>query len=161
MPSPLGLLEKRRDAAQERVDQLEKELARARVVLERRVVTIEELIEALAPEGNASAGPTESNGAETVAVPLKGSKVPVWREDLDPVLALAEDYRRLLAAVEAGGGEGSGLGVRELTVAVGWDPVPSRTENLRSKAKRLAERGWVVADATGSRFMPRPRPTVE
>ncbi|MFF1650547.1 hypothetical protein [Streptomyces sp. NPDC058240] len=72
MPSPLGLLEKRRDAARERVDQLEKELARARLVLERRVVAIEELIEALAPEGNASAGPAESNGAETVAVPAAG-----------------------------------------------------------------------------------------
>ncbi|WP_442815902.1 hypothetical protein [Streptomyces sp. NBC_01768] len=68
---------------------------------------------------------------------------------------------QLLAAVEADGGEGSDLRVRELTVAVGWDPVPSRTENLRSKAKRLAERGWVVADATGSRFMPRPRLTME
>ncbi|WP_406407196.1 hypothetical protein [Streptomyces sp. NBC_01643] len=45
--------------------------------------------------------------------------------------------------------------MRDLAVAVGLEPVAAKTENLRTKAKRLAERGWVVADATGSRFMPR------
>ncbi|CAM5616565.1 hypothetical protein SHIRM173S_06577 [Streptomyces hirsutus] len=56
MPSPPGLLEKRRNAAQVLVERLEGELAEARAMLERRVVTIEEFVEALAPEGDALAG---------------------------------------------------------------------------------------------------------
>ncbi|MFC5668511.1 hypothetical protein ACFP3U_36840 [Kitasatospora misakiensis] len=159
-PSPLGLLEERREAARARVGDLEAELERlegelesARAVLERRVVAVEELAEALAPAGDA-AGPAEV-GAR---VPPKGSVVPVWREGLDPVDALAPDYRRLVEAVESGGQGGVGLTMREVAVAVGREPVAAVTENLRQKARRLVERGWLEVDGSGGRFMPRRRP---
>ncbi|MFH8388073.1 hypothetical protein ACH4E7_45625, partial [Kitasatospora sp. NPDC018058] len=86
-PSPLGLLEERREAARVRVEDLEAELERlegelrsARAVLERRVVAVEELTEALAPAGD-GVGPAQAG----VRVPPKGAVVPVWREGLDPV----------------------------------------------------------------------------
>jgi hypothetical protein len=163
MPSSLGLLEMRRDAAGALVEDLEAKLVAARAVLERRVVAVEELVAALAPQREAATAVEEPAGTASpgVKAPPKGAKVPLWREGLDPAVALATDYRHLLEAVEAAGAAGGGepgLNVRELAVAVGLEPVVSRMENLRSKAKRLAERGWVAMDATGSRFMPRPRP---
>ncbi|MFG2846055.1 hypothetical protein ACGF12_23220 [Kitasatospora sp. NPDC048296] len=158
-PSPLGLLEERREAARARVEDLEAELERlqgelesARAVLERRVVAVEELAEALAPAEDA-AGPAQA----VVRVPPKGAVVPVWREGLDPVDALAPDYWRLVEAVESGGEGGVGLTMREAAVAVGLDPVSAVTENLRQKAKRLVERGWLEVDGSGSRFRPRRR----
>jgi hypothetical protein len=159
-PSPLGLLEKRREAARARVEGLEVELERlegelksARALLERRVVAVEELAEALAPAED-GAGPVEVG----VRVPPKGAVVPVWREGLDPVGVLASDYRRLVEAVESGGQVGVGLTMREVAVAVGREPVTAVTENLRQKARRLVERGWLEVDGSGSRFMPRRRP---
>lgn len=159
-PSPLGLLEERREAARARVEGLEVELARvqaelgsARGVLERRVVAVEELAEALVPAAEEAAG-IGGPDAVVVPVPQKGSVVPVWREGLDPVAALAPDYRRLVEAVEAGG---EGLSMRQAAVAVGLEPVTAVTENLRQKAKRLVERGWLEVDGSGSRFMPRRR----
>ncbi|MFG2919081.1 hypothetical protein ACGF0D_40155, partial [Kitasatospora sp. NPDC048298] len=120
-PSPLGLLEDRREAARARVEDLEAELGRiegelrsARALLERRVVAVEELAEALAPAEDGS-GPARAG----VRVPPKGAVVPVWREGLDPVEALAPDYRRLVEAVESGGQGGVGLTMREVAVAVG------------------------------------------
>jgi hypothetical protein len=161
-PSPLGLLEERREAARVRVVDLEADLARleselelARAVLERRVVAVEELTEALAPAEEA-AGLAEVG----VCVPPKGAVVPVWREGLDPVAALAPDYRRLVEAVESGGESGVGLTMREVAVAVGLEPVTAVTENLRQKARRLVDRGWLEVDGSGSRFMPRQRPRV-
>ncbi|GAA2282438.1 MULTISPECIES: hypothetical protein [Kitasatospora] len=158
-PSPLGLLEERREAARARVEDLEAELERlegeleaARAVLERRVVAVEELAEALAPAGDV-AGP---KGA-VVRVPPKGAVVPAWREGLDPVDALAPDYRRLVEAVGSGGRGVVGLTMREVAVAVGREPVAAVTENLRQKARRLVERGWLEVDGSGSRFMPRRR----
>lgn len=157
-PSPLGLLEERREAARARVEGLEAELVRlqaepesAKAMLERRVVAVEELAEALAP---AEEGVAAIAGPDAVPVPSKGAVVPVWREGLDPVAALAPDYRRLVEAVEAGG---EGLSMREAAVAVGLEPVTGVTENLRQKAKRLVERGWLEVDGSGSRFKPRRR----
>jgi hypothetical protein len=40
-----------------------------------------------------------------------------------------------------------------MTVTFGMDPVPAGVEALRSKAKRLVARGWLVEPAPG-RFTP-------
>ncbi|WP_377267561.1 hypothetical protein [Peterkaempfera sp. SMS 1(5)a] len=168
MPSPLGLLEERRESARARVEGLEtrmalleKELEEARVVLERRVVAVEELTAALAPaEEPASAGAAAA--ATVQRVPPKGAVVPRWCEGLDPAAALASDYRRLVEAVETAAAGGGGLSAREVAEAM----EPGRKvdillqENLRTKAKRLVERGWLAVDGSGCRFMPR-RPLPE
>lgn len=168
-PSPLGLLEERRASARARVESLEtrmalleKELEEARVVLERRVVAVEELTAALAPaEGPVPAGAAVAGTAGRV--PPKGAVVPRWREGLDPVEALAPDYRRLVEAVEtAVAGDGGGLSAREVAEAMepGRKVDTLLQENLRTKAKRLVERGWLAVDGSGCRFMPR-RPLPE
>lgn len=162
-PSPLGLLEERRASARARVESLEtrmalleKELEEARVVLERRVVAVEELTAALAPaEQSAPAGAAGR-------VPPKGAVVPRWREGLDPAAALAPDYRRLVEAVETAAAGGGGLSAREVAEAMepGRKVDTLLQENLRTKAKRLVERGWLTVDGSGCRFMPR-RPLPE
>lgn len=162
-PSPLGLLEARRESARARVEGLEsrmalveKELEEARVVLERRVVAVEELTAALAPaEEPAPAVPAAAG--RVGRVPPKGAVVPRWRDGLDPAAALAPDYRRLVEAVETAAAGGGGLRAREVAEVM----EPERKvdtllqENLRTKAKRLVERGWLAVDGSGSRFMPR------
>ena len=162
-PSPLGLLEERRASARARVESLEtrmalveKELEEARVVLERRVVAVEELMAALAPaEEPAPAGVVAAGAAGRV--PPKGAVVPRWREGMDPAAALAPDYRRLVEVVETAAAGGGGLSAREVAEAMepGRKVDTLLQENLRTKAKRLVERGWLTVDGSGCRFMPR------
>ncbi|MFI5987907.1 hypothetical protein ACIBEA_44555, partial [Streptomyces sp. NPDC051555] len=129
------------------------ELAAAEAVLERRVIARTELAEALAapaPEAQESAG--EPHGADNT--PVSGSVVPPWHAGASTD-ALAADYRRIveLVAVEAAGGEG--VPAKDLAVRLGLEAVPGKIEGVRSKAKRLAQRGWLEASPTG-RFTPRP-----
>ncbi|MEU6325478.1 hypothetical protein, partial [Streptomyces sp. NPDC047009] len=80
------------------------------------------------------------------AVP--GSVVPRWREGLDAGV-LASDYRRIMAIVTELVEEA--MDCRQLAVALGLEPVPAKVEGVRSKAKRLAARGWLV-EAVPGRF---------
>uniref|UniRef100_A0AAU2UVW4 GntR family transcriptional regulator n=1 Tax=Streptomyces sp. NBC_00003 TaxID=2903608 RepID=A0AAU2UVW4_9ACTN len=94
--------------------------------------------------------------AEAVPVPVAGSIVPRWRQGATAE-ALAPDYRRIVELLEGelpDGGEG--LMARELTARLGLELVPAKIEGVRSKARRLVERGWLAASPSG-RFMPRAR----
>lgn len=64
------------------------------------------------------------------------------------------DYRRIVELVEAEPGAGEGISAKELAERLGLEAVPAKTEGVRSKAKRLVERGWLSASPAG-RFMPR------
>lgn len=159
--SMLGLLEAREVAARVRVEDLREAAARAAVVLEaaeieldRRVIAREELVEALAvsaAETTAVTGP--ETDAESVPVPvpvpapLPGTTVPPWREGL-PVAVLAPDYQRILGMVADRSGQGP-VRAKEVAVVLGLEPTPAKVEGVRSKARRLAERGWLVQEASG------------
>ncbi|MCX5317009.1 hypothetical protein [Streptomyces sp. NBC_00154] len=158
MASVLGMLEERETAARMRVEGLREEVARlagvleaAEVELDRRVIAREELVEALAASAAETTAVTEAK-AETVSspAPVPGSIVPPWREGL-PVTVLAPDYQRILGVLDERQPAGQGpLKAREITVELGLETTPAKVEGVRSKARRLAERGWLVLEASGA-----------
>ncbi|MFJ7067909.1 hypothetical protein [Streptomyces sp. NPDC101115] len=153
MASVMGLLEARERVAQVRVEELREEaervlaeLAEAEAVLDRRVIARLELAEALAaPEPEA--GQSLEAAPAVVKAAVAGSVVPRWREGLS-VAALAPDYQRLVGLLEAEAG-GNGLRAAELAGRMGLEVVPVKVEGLRTKVKRLVERGWLTEERPG------------
>ncbi|MFB7323434.1 hypothetical protein [Streptomyces sp. NPDC056190] len=158
MASVLGMLEERETAARVRVEGLREEVARlagvleaAEIELDRRVIAREELVEALAASAAETTAVAEAK-AETVSspAPVPGSIVPPWREGL-PVTVLAPDYQRILGVLEERQPAGQGpLKAREITVQLGLGTTSAKVEGVRSKARRLAERGWLLQEASGA-----------
>ncbi|MFK4208655.1 hypothetical protein [Streptomyces sp. NPDC030920] len=157
MASILGLLEVRESAGRERVEDLREAAAwaaaaleAAEIELDRRVIAREELVEALAAS---AAGTTALTEAETEAEsvpassPLPGTTVPSWREG-PPATALAPDYQRILGMLADRPGQ-EPVKAKEIAVMLGLEPTPAKVEGVRSKARRLAERGWLVQEASG------------
>ncbi|MFE6904432.1 hypothetical protein ACFVFJ_47980 [Streptomyces sp. NPDC057717] len=151
MASVMGMLEARESAARMQVEELRAEadrvraeLAEAEAVLERRVVALTELAEALA----ADAVPQEPVRPAPVPVevkePVAGSVVPEWRDGVTAKV-LAPECRRLLGVLEAGG---EGLRAKELA-ARGLELVPAKVEGARVKARRLVARCWLAEDRPG------------
>ncbi|MFE7711409.1 hypothetical protein ACFU6I_37885 [Streptomyces sp. NPDC057486] len=157
MASVLGMLEERETAARVRVEGLREEVARlagvleaAEIELDRRVIAREELVEALAASAAEATAVTEAK-AETVSspAPVPGSIVPPWREGL-PVTVLAPDYQRILGVLDDRQPAGQKpLKAKEITVQLGLEATSAKVEGVRSKARRLAERGWLVQETSG------------
>lgn len=158
--SVLGMLEEREAAARVRVEGLWEEVARlaeeleaAEIELDRRVIAREELVEALAVSATESTAVTTNEEAEEAApslAPVPGTTVPPWREGL-PVTVLAPDYQRILGVLEQQRSTGHGpLRAKEIAVELGLGATPAKVEGLRSKARRLAERGWLPLEASGA-----------
>ncbi|MCP3822769.1 hypothetical protein NLX86_33230 [Streptomyces sp. A3M-1-3] len=151
----LGLLETREAAARERVEDLREAAARAAAALEaaeieldRRVIAREEVVEALALSAAEATAVTKAE-AEPVPAPaqLPGTTVPSWQEGL-PATALAPDYQRILGMLADRSGQ-EPVRAKEIAVVLGLEPAPAKVEGVRSKARRLAERGWLVQEASG------------
>ncbi|GGM26773.1 hypothetical protein GCM10010129_83970 [Streptomyces fumigatiscleroticus] len=158
MASVLGMLEERETAARVRVEGLQEEVARlaevlevAEIELDRRVIARKELVEALAASAAETTAGTEAEEKAVLSLaPVPGSAVPPWREGL-PVTVLAPDYQRILGVLERQRSTGHGpLRVKEIAVELGLDATPAKVEGLRSKARRLAERGWLLLEASGA-----------
>ncbi|MFB8182046.1 hypothetical protein ACFC8N_39725 [Streptomyces sp. NPDC055966] len=94
---------------------------------------------------------------KVVKVPVANSIVPRFGEGRT-VEALVPDYRRIVELVESGPEAGEGMSAKEIAFRLGLEVVPAKTEGVRSKARRLAERGWLAVSPSG-RFTP-CRPTV-
>ncbi|MFI8209424.1 hypothetical protein [Streptomyces werraensis] len=105
----------------------------------------------------------EPRGGEDVAPPfvvagerrvqvrqtVPGSVKPHWEEGLGPAV-LAPDYQRIMEVLASGNGmRGERMDCRQLAAAVGLEPVPAKVEGVRSKAKRLAARGWLAEERPG------------
>ncbi|MER5547287.1 hypothetical protein ABT072_33730 [Streptomyces sp. NPDC002589] len=73
---------------------------------------------------------------------VAGSMVP-RRETGMAAQTLAPDYQRILSVLESEAGR-EGMRCQQLAVALGLEAVPAKVEGLRSKAKRLVERGWAL-----------------
>ncbi|MEU2894358.1 MULTISPECIES: hypothetical protein [Streptomyces] len=160
MASVLGMLEEREAAARVRVEGLREEAARlagaleaAEIELDRRVIAREELVEVLAASAAETTAVTEAEAAaESVSspAPVPGSIVPPWREGL-PVTVLAPDYQRILGMFDERQPAGrQPLKAREITARLGLETSPAKVEGVRSKARRLAERGWLLLEASGA-----------
>ncbi|MFF4331460.1 hypothetical protein [Streptomyces sp. NPDC001591] len=152
MPSVMGLLEERERAARQRVEALQAELREAEAVWERFVIARETVGEVLAEPRKA--GDTqeavvadERRPVQVTAVP--GSVVPHREEGLPPKV-LAPDYQRIMEVLAGeNGAGGEAMDCRQLAAALGLEPVPAKVEGVRSKAKRLAARGWLTEERPG------------
>jgi hypothetical protein len=168
MPSVVGLLEERERGARQRVEVLREEadrvlaeLREAELFWERFVTAREVLAEVLAgPGGGAdvaeTAVPVAENGASVpvpvpVPVPARkggrvaGSVVPVRGEGVE-VSGLSPDYQRIVGVLAAAP---AALACGEIASALGLERVPAKVEGVRSKAARMAERGWLVKEPSG------------
>lgn len=160
MPSVMGLLEERERAARQRVEALQSELREAEAVWERFVIARETVGEVLGAPRKAGDTPRAVVADErpvqvTAAVP--GSVVPHWEEGLAPTV-LAPDYRRITDILAGGNGAGGeAMDCRQLAAALGLEPVPAKVEGVRSKAKRLAARGWLTEERPGLFSVPAAR----
>jgi hypothetical protein len=162
VPSVMGLLEERELAARQRVEELREEADRILAVLrdaeatwERFVIARETVGEVLAePHGQEAAASdgdaqAESSVSRPVIEAVPGSVVPVRRDGLE-VSVLAPDYQRImniLADHERDGGEA--MGCQQIAAMLGLETVPAKVEGVRSKAKRLVDRGWLVEKVPG------------
>lgn len=155
MASVLGMLEEREAAARVRVEGLREEAARlaevleaAEIELDRRVIAREELVEALAVSAAETTAVTEAE-REAVPSPVSGSVVPPWRDGV-PETVLAPDYQRILGVLEERRAAGKGpVKAREIAAELGLETTPAKVEGVRSRARRLAERGWLLLEASG------------
>lgn len=165
MASMLGLLEAREASARERVEVLREEAARAvaalaagEIELDRRVIAREELVEALAVSAAETVAAAEAEDAgETAPTPVPGpvsasvpgAIVPLWREGLS-VQVLSLDNQRILNVLQDRPGH-EPVRARDIAGALGIEvTVAAKVEGVRSKAKRLAERGWLLQEASGA-----------
>ncbi|MER7672301.1 hypothetical protein ABTY61_28105 [Kitasatospora sp. NPDC096128] len=163
MASVVGLLEERELAARQRMESLREaaerilaELAAAESDWERWVIARERVGQVLsAPCGQEMPTVPEdkhSGQAEPAPVrtPAVGSVVPVRREGLD-VSALAPDYQRIvnLLADHQRSAAGEAMGCQEMAAVLGLEVVAAKVEGVRSKAKRLVERGWLAERVPG------------
>lgn len=151
----MGLLEDRERAARQRVEVLQAELREAEALWERFVIAPETVEQVLAePREPEQAPVTVADGPVPVAGAVPGSVVPVWREGLGATV-LAPDYRRIVEILTGHGRSGGGaMDCRQLAAALGLDPVPAKVEGVRSKAKRLAGRGWLAEESPGMFSIP-------
>jgi hypothetical protein len=158
MPSMRAVLEARWKAAVVRVEELEAELERVRTdlveaeeVLGRRVIGLEQYLEALAEE-EAPAVVAVGSSPRKPAGPRRA--VP-HRENANGVEDLSVDYQALMAAALEVGEDG--LSARRAAVVLGWDSSSvSRVEGARARLKRLVERGWLVEEKPGRFMLPAP-----
>ncbi|MER5402130.1 hypothetical protein [Streptomyces sp. NPDC002599] len=151
-----AVLEARRKAAAVRVEELEAELERVREdladaeeVFRRRVIGLEQYLEALAEEE----APAEMAVGPSRRKPVGPRRAVPHRENAAGLEDLSVDYQAVMAAaVEAGA---DGLGARRAAVVLGWDSASaSRVEGARARLKRLVERGWLTEEKPGRFTLP-------
>jgi hypothetical protein len=171
MPSVVGLLEQRELGARRRVDELREEADRIQAELAVAELEWKEWAIARSRVGEvlAPADETGQDHAQAERVPAAGeqagktpsapeaakarSQVPVWREGL-AWSVLSVDYQRILQTLADRARLGQGpMTCQEMAAEFAMEVVPARVEALRSKAKRLAARGWLAELAPG-RFTP-------
>jgi hypothetical protein len=156
MPSMRAVLETRQKAAAAQVKQLEDELERVRAALadaeevhRRRVIGLEQYLEALAEED----APADVAGEVSRKMPVGPRRAVPHRRHATEVKELSPDYQALMAAAVDAGGDG--LGARRAAVVLGWDSASaSRVEGARARLKRLVERGWLVEQKPGRFTLP-------
>ena len=137
------------DRLQGELDRLAGELSAAREALSHVEITRATLSAVFASQPSAA----NSVGVTGAAVPAadgaivvdRSQRVPVWRGGLTAE-ALPDYYQplftRLLESSEP-------VRCQQMAAALGFDPVPKKIEGVRSKLKRLVERGWAVESAPG------------
>ena len=168
MGSLVEELQRREAAARQEADELRGEitrlterLARAGERLSRLEITRETVAEILggAGTGQPAAGQEAGPAAEAASAgslvtggsPIGVVAVPPWRPGLAQSV-LPPSCRDLLEVLA---GAGRPLRAGSIAAAAGLSTDKSTIEGLRSKLKRLAERGWLAGDGPGLFTLPR------
>jgi hypothetical protein len=141
VPSVVGLLEAREKKVREEVARLREEAERVQAALAAAELTLQRLAQARETVAEVLDEPP-SVVAEPARSVVAGSLVPRWAEGM-AASVLAPDYQRIVSVLESEAGP-EGMRCRQLATALGLDAVPAKVEGLRSKAKRLVERGWAL-----------------
>ena len=124
----------------ERLAGVEEQLSR--LVIAREVV--DEVLDGAAAEVSPVPGQPEVPASQRAGrSPVTGLAVPSWRAGLE-VSVLPQDYRDLLEVAEDAGRP---LRAGQIAAAAGLSTDRGKVESLRSKLKRLAERGWLAEEA--------------
>ena len=170
MSSLIEELERREAAARREVDELRGEIAQlnerltqAEEKLSRLEITRETVAEVLGGVGAGQPAAGQAVGAVAAAGPAPGRSrnaggspvgvltVPPWRPGLAPSV-LPSSYRDLLEVLADAGRP---LRAGRIAAAAGLSTGKSKVEGLRSKLKRLVERGWLAEDGPGLFVVPR------
>jgi hypothetical protein len=148
--SLLDLLGERERDASARVVALEEQIAVlsgdllvAREAVSRLRITAETVAEVLAGQPEAASSPVSP-----AAMPSGDGAVLLvpFRAEGAGVSVLPQGYRDVLEAVADAGRP---VRAGEISVALGLGSRASQREGMRSKCRRLVERGWLVADREG------------
>ncbi len=141
VPSVLGLLEAREKKVREQVARLREDAERVHAALGEAERALQRLVDARATVAEVLAEPPSP-----VAEPPRGratrSLVPRRAEGM-AASVLTPDYQRIVSVLESEAGR-EGMRCQQLAAALGLEVVPANVEGLRSKAKRLVERGWAL-----------------
>jgi hypothetical protein len=154
MGSLIDELQRREAAAREEAEELRGQIAQlaerlagieerlSRLVITRE--TVDEVLNGSGAEAPAAvmpdrAPPSRSGHLSAVGVVA----VPPWQEGLE-VSVLPEAYRDLVEVAEDAGRP---LRAVQIAAAAGLSTDRARVEGLRSKLKRLVERGWLAEEA--------------
>jgi hypothetical protein len=157
MGSLIDELQRREAAAREeaedlrgRIGQLTERLAQVEERLSRLVIARETVDEVLSEAGadhvvaSPAAMPDGAVGSRFGQLPPAGVlAVPPWRAGLE-ASALPRAYQDLLEVAEDAGRP---LRAGQIAAAAGLSTDKSKVEGLRSKLKRLVERGWMAEEA--------------
>ncbi|RZB19296.1 hypothetical protein StrepF001_10530 [Streptomyces sp. F001] len=141
MPSVLGLLEAREKKVREEIARLREEAERVQAALGEAEAVLQRLADARVTVAEVLAVPP-SAVVEPVRDAVAGSVVPRRAEGVTASV-LPADYQRIMSVLESDAGR-EGMRCQQLAAALGLEVVPAKVEGLRSKAKRLVERGWAL-----------------
>jgi hypothetical protein len=129
------------------IAQLTERLAGVEERLSRLVITRETVDEVLSGSGAEASSAVMPGGAVAPRSghpsPIGMLAVPPWRAGLEASV-LPEAYRDLLEVLEDAGRP---LRAAQIAAAAGLSTDKAKVEGLRSKLKRLAERGWLAEEA--------------
>ncbi|MFZ4186521.1 hypothetical protein [Streptomyces pseudogriseolus] len=146
MPSVLGLLEAREKKVREEVARLREEAERVQAALGEAERALQRLADARVTVAEVLAEPPTAV-VEPVGSAVAGSAVPRRAEGMTTSV-LPADYQRIMSVLESAAGQ-EGMRCQQLAAALGLRAVPAKVEGLRSKAKRLVERGWALQTRPG------------
>jgi hypothetical protein len=146
VPSVLGLLEAREKKVREEVARLRQEAERAQAALGEAERALQRLADARVTVAEVLAEPP-SAVVEPVGNAVAGAAVPRWAEGMTASV-LPADYQRIMSVLESDAAR-EGMRCQQLAAALGLQAVPAKVEGLRSKAKRLVERGWALQARPG------------
>jgi hypothetical protein len=146
VPSVLGLLEAREKKVREEVARLREEAERVQTALGEAERTLQRLADARVTVAEVLAEPPRAV-VEPVGSAVAGAVVPRRTEEMT-ASALPADYQRIISVLESEAGR-EGMRCQQLAAALGLEVVPAKVEGLRSKAKRLVDRGWALQTRPG------------